>query len=666
MIGWAKSDRKILHLDYETRSAVDLKTCGAHRYAIDRTAAILLCAASWDDSDEVLLWIHPSFRTDGMLGLDNARVEKMVAEADLVYAHNAPFESAVTAAMGPAYPFPIQLHQWRCTMAMARTAGLPPSLEMVAEALGLDARKDRRGKALIKLFCEPQKDGQFVDPRSRVDEWIEFGEYCRQDVRVEKAVHRELRPFELKGDVLKTFLFDLRMNQRGIPVNVDALGKAQKIIRDVQGDATVEFNKLTGLNPTQRDKVRNWMMDRGLELPDMQAETIEDTLKHLSERDPSYRVLQLYQNLSYAAVAKVQSMIDCVCHDGRVRGCHTFYGTGPGRWAARLIQPQNFKKTPKWMRPIMHDVYKRICQGWGARELSLVYGEPLELISGVIRHFIHGKELLDGDYSAIQARIICWLARQDDVLKMWADGKDVYKWVASHIYTKEENLIDTDEREVGKRVDLGCGFQMGPPKFQSTCLEQYQLRLPMDLCVRGVEKFRALHPKIVNYWYYLNDQAKASISSPGTPFGPFLVQQVGKIPFLLMKLPSGRHIAYPHPRIEMLPFAGDGPGKGRLTEQITYWGQLPLTTQWGRIKLYGGKLAENMTMGVEADIMAYGSIEAERLGMAPFTLIHDQSLAERIDGHTAAEYAAALATKPEWAATLPVKVEAKLAPYFSK
>ena len=275
MIDFAsKIQRKILHLDYETRSAVDLKTCGAHRYAIDRTAAILLCAVSWDDSDEVLLWIHPSFRTDGMLGLDNARVEKMVAEADLVYAHNAPFESAVTAAMGPTYPFPIQLHQWRCTMAMARTAGLPPSLEMVAEALGLDAQKDRRGKALIKLFCEPQKDGQFVDPRSRVDEWIEFGEYCRQDVRVEKAVHRELRPFELKGDVLKTFLFDLRMNQRGIPVNVDALGKAQKIIRDVQGDSTVEFNALTGINPTQREKVRELVG-----LPDMQAETVEAAIK---------------------------------------------------------------------------------------------------------------------------------------------------------------------------------------------------------------------------------------------------------------------------------------------------------------------------------------------------------------------------------------------------
>ena len=367
---------------------MDLKTCGAHRYATDRTAAILLCAVSWDDSDEVLLWIHPAFRTDGMLGLDNARVEKMVAEADLVYAHNAPFESAVTAAMGPTYPFPIQLHQWRCTMAMARTAGLPPSLEMVAEALGLDAQKDRRGKALIKLFCEPQKDGQFVDPRSRVDEWIEFGEYCRQDVRVEKAVHRELRPFELKGDVLKTFLFDLRMNQRGIPVNVDALRKAQKIIRDVQGDSTVEFNALTGINPTQREKVRELVG-----LPDMQAETVEaeimrkktllaDFIENPVPREVyeavenEINILTLYQNLSYAAVAKVQSMLDCVCPDGRVRGCHTFYGTGPGRWAARLIQPQNFKKTPKWMRPIMHDVYKRICQGWGARELSLVYGEP--------------------------------------------------------------------------------------------------------------------------------------------------------------------------------------------------------------------------------------------------------------------------------------------------
>lgn len=685
MVDFAKRLRpkKVLHLDYETRSRADLKVTGAHRYAIDPSAEILLCAASWDDSDEILLWVNPKYRTDGMMGLENARVLEMVAEADLVFAHNAPFEQAVTWGCGESHGFKVQIHQWRCTMAMARTAGLPPSLEMVAEALGLSAQKDRRGKALIKLFCEPQKDGEFVSPRDKVDEWIEFGEYCRQDVKVEKAVHKALRPFELKGAPLETFLFDLRMNQRGIPVNVEGLKNAQRIITSVQADTTVEFNAITGLNPTQREKVREMVR-----LPDMVAETVEAAIKGMTDQiadlekqaeeagldlgdieqikaiDTRLRILKLYQNLSYAAIAKIQTMLDCVCPDGRVRGCHTFHGTGPGRWSARLIQPQNFKKTPKWMRPIMHDVYKRVCEGWDAKKLSLVYGEPLELISGIIRHFIHGAELLDGDYSAIQARIILWLARQDDMLKLWAEGKDVYKFMASHIYGVEETRVDSDQREVGKRVVLGCGFQMGPPKFKFTCEDQYGLILPLDLCERGVAIFRKLHSKVVEYWYYLNNSAKGAITSPGTPCGPFLVQEVGTVPFLLFKLPSGRHIAYPHPKIEMVPFAGEE--GGRMTEQITYWGQMPLTSRWGRIKLYGGKLAENITMGVEADIMAYGSIVAESRGMPPFTLIHDQSLAERANGRTAEEYGAALATKPDWATGLPVKVDAKYSPYFSK
>jgi DNA polymerase len=678
---------KILHLDFETKSPERLdkeENVGVNKYAIHPDAEILMCAVSWDDSDEILLWVNPKYRMEGMLGTDNARVLAMVAEADLIYAHGATFERGVSWAMGERYGFILPIEKMRCTMAMARTAGLPPSLEMLAEALDIEHKKNTRGKALIKIFCVLQKNGTFISPHDRPAEWVEFGGYCKQDVRAEKGVYRELKQFDLKGAPLQTFLFDLRMNERGIPVNVVALKNAERIINAVQAGSTIEFNKLTNLNPTQNAKVKAL-----LGMPNLQAETVEAEIVALKQSvildgrtatlDPSQwttaerrlRILKLYQNLSYAAIAKIAAMIRCVCPDGRVRGCHTFYGTGPGRWSARLIQPQNFKKTPVWMRPIMHEVYKRVCEGWDAKKLSLVYGEPLELLSGIIRHFIHGQfEMLDGDYSGIQARVILWLAGQWDILKMMEEGRDMYKFTAAPIYDGTPEAMDSDQREVGKRVFLGCQFQMGGDTFKRTCEEQYGLILPLALCEKGVQVYRKLCPEVVKYWKVLQNDAMAAIASPGTPCGLFLMQTVGKVPFLLFKLPSGRHIAYPHPSVEWESYIGKDYETGqpvrRKRQQITYWGQLPLSQQWGRIKLYGGKLAENITMGVEADIMANGSLEAEKRGMEPFTLVHDQSLAERNRQQTLDEYAAALSSKPDWARTLPIKIDVKFNPYFSK
>ena len=671
-----------LHLDYETRSAVDLKGCGAHRYAIDPSTEILMCAASWDDSgssDEVLLWINPRFRTPDELG-DNEEVERMVAEAKLLKAHNAPFEQAITWGIlqqRKACPFTVEppLERWRCSAALLRKAGLPASLEQGGEALGLGAsvKKDHAGKALIRFFCVPQADGTFRQPKDHPEKWQAFCNYCRQDVRAEKAIDRKLKAFELQGISLATFQFDLRMNQRGVPINVTAARHAQAIIDTVQARVSQEFRRRTGLNPSQREKVRELVG-----LPDMQADTVEEAIQQLSRNieqakadgmwdaipgvERKQELLEMYQKLSYAAVKKVQTMLDCVCPDGRVRGAHLWYGTGPGRSSGKLLQPQNFKKTPPELRPVTKEVYAAIAKGVSADGLEAIYGEPIELIAACIRHFIHapGRVMLDGDYAAIQARIICWLAGQTDALDEYRRGMDRYKLMASIIYQTEVARVTPDQREVGKRAILGLGFQMGTDKFRSSCREQYGLDLPKDLCERAKVAFRQKHDKIVNYWYKLDRDARAAVGRPGETHGAFTVRRLGGIPFLLAKLPSGRSIAYPHPKIETERV------EDAERTQVTYWGQQPMSTQWGRIKLYGGKLAENLTMGVEADIMGCGCIEAERLGMEPFMLVHDQALALASSEHTPEQFARALTTLPDWTAGLPVVAETKITPYYTK
>jgi DNA polymerase len=638
----------IVHLDYETRSRADLKTVGAYRYAADESFEILMAGVSADDSDRVYLWVNPKYETPDMLSEPEAL--DLLCKADLIYAHNAPFEIAATW-QGPFLT--LDLNKWRCTAAMARRAGMPPSLDKCAEALGLTQQKDKKGAALIRKFSIPNKDGTFNDPKDFPDEWLAFGEYCKQDVRTEKAIHKKLKAFEMTGEPLETFLFDLRMNHVGIPVNRKALLNAQKIVTDVQSTVTKQFVELTQLQPTQREKVREIVG-----LADMTSDTVAGALQSPLLDADKRKILSLYQKLSYAAVKKIETMLDCVCPDGRVRGCHTYYGAGTGRWSGRLIQPQNFKKTPRWMKGLTDRIYADVIAGKDADYLDLMYGDPFELLSGIIRHFIHGDyEMLDGDYNAIEARIICWLAGEKEMLAMWATGRDLYRFMASSVYGIPEAAVDGDGRDHGKRIILGCGYGMGPAKFKATC-EVYGVECSEELAESSVKAYRQTHPNVVKYWYFLDRSARSAIAEPGTQHGPFTVRSIAGIPYLLGRLPSGRSIAYPHPKIEKQP--------GDDRDQITYWGQLPVGVAWGRVKIYGGKFAENFSQGVAADIMSNGARVAEARGMMPFTLIHDQGLALRTKQQSPDEFSAALASLPDWARGLPLKVESKVAPYYRK
>ena len=637
----------IVHLDYETRSRADLKTVGAYRYAADESFEILMAGVSADDSDRVYLWVNPKYETPDMLSEPEAL--ELLDKADLIYAHNAPFEIAATWGSH----WLINLSKWRCTAAMARRAGMPPSLDKCAEALGLTQQKDKKGAALIRKFSIPNKDGTFNAPKDFPDEWLAFGEYCKQDVRTEKAIHKKLKAFELTGEPLETFLFDLRMNHAGIPVNRQALLNAQKIVTDVQSTVTKQFVELTQLQPTQREKVREMVG-----LADMTSDTVAGALGDTNMDTDKRKILSLYQKLSYAAVKKIETMLDCVCPDGRVRGCHTYYGAGTGRWSGRLIQPQNFKKTPRWMKGLTDQIYADVIAGKDADYLDLMYGDPFELLSGIIRHFIHGDcEMLDGDYNAIEARIICWLAGEKEMLAMWATGRDLYRFMASSVYGIPEAAVDGDGRDHGKRIILGCGYGMGPAKFKATC-EAYGVECSEELAESSVKAYRQTHPNVVKYWYFLDRSARSAIAEPGTQHGPFIVRSIAGIPYLLGRLPSGRSIAYPYPKIEIQP--------GDDRDQITYWGQLPVGVTWGRVKIYGGKFAENFSQGVAADIMSNGARVAEKRGMMPFTLIHDQGLALRTQRQSPDEFSAALASLPDWARGLPLKVESKVAPYYRK
>jgi DNA polymerase len=682
-----------LHLDFETFSEADLRKVGQYKYAEDPTTEILMCAVALDD-EEPKLWVHPDH--ESLIAYTDPEVMDLLALMEdpevLVYAHNAPFEIAISnqlmaRQMGVEPP---TMEQWRCTMAMARRATMPEALDRLAVALGLPELKDKEGKALIRRFCgmhkRTKKGVQYLHrvlPNDEPERFFQFAEYCLQDVRTEREVHKKLRAFELSGENLETFLFDLRMNNHGFPVNLDALHKAELVIDSVEQTIGAEFREITdGLNPTQTAKCLEFLQDRGYPFGNLQADTMEAALETAGHWDTSEdgsggRALELRAALSYAAVKKIRSMQACACEDGYVRGGFKYYGADrTGRWSATKVQPHNFKRPEPHLYSCTHDIYRDIKEGMDARGLGLLYGNPYEALSSTIRHFIDypGGPMLNADYSSIEARIVCWLAGQEDALEDFAAGVDQYIKMAAVVFNMEESEVTDFERFIGKQCVLGCGYQMGAEKYIGTCAG-FGVEVEEDLADRAVQAYRKKFYKVAALWRTFEKAARNAIIHPGKSYaaGPkcfFTVMKSQGIPYLVLRLPSGRNLVYPHPRIEK---------GGKFGDQITFWGKAPKGVKYVRCGTYGAKLLENATQGTAACVMSHGARKAEERGYQVMALIHDEALglpikrdwwSDDMDQDTATEalgeFVDALQDLPDWATGLPVVAEGRIIPYYLK
>lgn len=656
------------HLDFESYSPVDIKL-GPNRYA-EHPEAEILCLAVAKDNGAPLLWTNPRHRKPDPRAVQ--MLHEMVASGEKIVAHNALFEFALLNRLfhrdtGVRWPRDAVHLRSRmvCTAVMARRAGFPSKLEKVAEALELKHRKDPKGRAAIRTLCVPQKDGRRILPAEDPATFDTLCHYCVQDVRVEQEIHRKLEYFTPTGAHLEAYWFDILLNTRGLPVNVAALRHAQKIVDTVMDRVGKQFLKWTGLMPTQNKRCKEWFHAHGLKLPNLQVDTIEEWRPKCPPK--VLPMLDAYSTLQFAAVKKITTMLDCAGEDGWIRDLFRFHGAGTGRWSGERVQPQNFK------RPTIKDTdraYALICEGCTADDLDLLWGNALDVLSSCIRNFIHcvGTELYDADYAAIEARIVNWLAGQEDVLQEFRNGRDSYRAMSAEIYGCSYDDIKNPsyEREVGKRAVLGCGYKMGSKTFKDQCWVQYGLEVSEELAERAVEAYRRKHYKVKALWDLTGRAARAAVENPGNRYGAgkylsFVVKTIRDIPYLLMRLPSGRELAYPRPAIEEM-----ADKFGRVREQITFYGQLHGKQICGRISTYDGKLVENATQAVAMDIMANGACLAETRGFPVVALIHDQALALRRPHTRLEDYVAALTELPAWAAGLPIKAEGKIQPYYRK
>lgn len=526
------------HLDYETFSEADLKKFGAYRYACDPSTEILIFSIARNDERPLVWDVLDSF------GENTAAISLLayaVRQNEKIYAHNAQFEAAISKYLFEKTfdMYAPLLTQWRCTAAMCRRAAIPSSLEGMGEFLGLNFRKDKEGKRLINKFSVPRKPTK-ADKRTRIlpqdgpEDFRRFGEYCRQDVEVERDGHKVLTAFELEGAVLESFQFDLRMNDMGIPVNVESLKLADKMINEYTERLAAEFRAITGVNHTQYDECLDYFRANGYPFSDLQAPNVEVILENGAsgwemrylerEREvemfrlcyaegcpadsktkrkrwikdnkdkihprftklvlqpvhmgkEAFKALTIRSLISFAAVKKIPTMLGMVCPDGRCRGAMLWSGAErTHRWAGRIIQPQNFRR-PRFKGT--EQAFKMLCDGVGIETLELLFAPFLEIVASSIRHFIQwpGGDLLQADYSSVEARGNPWLCGAEDTLQLFRDGALVYELMAAKIFGVPLEEVTGDQRFVGKQAILGCGYNMGRPKFRGTC-ESYNFTPP--------------------------------------------------------------------------------------------------------------------------------------------------------------------------------------------
>ena len=650
-------------LDYETRSKVDVKIVGAWEYSKHPSTEVL-CLGYQIDNNKAEIW----FPHTGPMPYN--LVAALRSQADIV-AHNSLFEKAITrnclfkkyARLIPRDLFlSLSLHdkRWVCTASRARAMSLPGKLEDLLIGLKAPYKKDMEGHRLMLKMCKPRKATKHDDSEwhDKPEQLERLGVYCLGDVRGEAWAHKNLLP--LTPDQREVWRLDQRINTRGLYVDLPAVKSALKMINQETERLTSEVLALTSgriQSTNQRDEVLKFIRRKGFDLPNMQAKTINDLLKGKTIHGTSKRLLEIRQALSKTSTGKYEAFLQRTGSDQYIRDYLIYHGAGPGRWSGSGIQPQNFPTGRKNLVKLKdHSLALDTLKTNDIELMRLLYGDVLSVLSTLLRGMViapPNEQLFVADYAQIEARIVFWLAGEESGIKAFAQGRDLYREQAVAIYNleKPEDATD-DERDIGKRSILGCGFGMGWKKFQQNAWDVGDVRVPDDIAQRAVKTYRGKFKKVVAFWYDLEDAAVRCVSSGRD-------QRVGKIKFkkangcLFMYLPSGRPITYYNPTVEKKETPW-----GEKKRQLHYWSVHPKTKKFSKESSYGGKLCENAVQGTAADIMINGMFVTEDLGYKSRLTVHDELITSRTMGEGGLdEFLEAVVAIPEWAKGCPIKAE---------
>lgn len=651
---------RILYLDTETFSETPL-SAGTHRYA--ESAEVMVATYAFNE-DPVSTLEFPA-RGD---------IDELIEEADVVVGHNfGMFDRTVLRhALGVVVP----VAKIFDTMVCALSHSLPGSLGTLCDVMGITGEdaKDKEGKALIQLFCKPRPKTSKLrraTKETHPEEWARFLAYAGRDITSMRALYKKLPRWNYDMGKPEHVLWQLdqEINDRGVPVDqLLARGalNAVAIAKDILAARTQEMTNGEVQAATQRDAMLKHLLGQyGITLPDMQKGTLERRIEDPDLPEPVRELLAIRLSASSTSVTKYQRLLDAVSADGRLRGTLQFCGAArTGRWAGRLFQPQNLPR-PTLEQPEIDDSIRAFHLGCA----EIVLPDIIEAAQSAIRGSLvasPGKKLVVADLANIEGRVLAWLAGEDWKLQAFRDydageGPDLYKVTAGRILNKQPEAVTKDERQSsGKVPELACGYQGAAGAFASMA-QLYGLVLEHDEVIRIVKQWRKAHPATVKFWYAMEDAAKGATGNPGVVFEYSRIQFKRDGAWLKMRLPSGRLLCYPAPKVEDVKSpcqrcGGDGvvwtgdpaeipfsslkgldetetcskcSGSGHVWRaQLTYAGINQYSRKWERLKTYGGKLAENATQAVARDVIAGGLENAAEAHFQPLLTVHDEIITE--------------------------------------
>lgn len=643
-----------LHLDFETRSTCDLKKSGLYVYAEDPTTEVILISYAFGD-DEVKTWVlGEKFPTE---------LREYVRNGGLVVAHNAHFELEIwntTLNRQIGVP-PIKLENIRCTMAQSYAMALPGSLEKSAAALGIDQQKDLKGQRLMLKMSKPKntKENEIIEWHWNEEAIARLTEYGRQDVVVERMVDK--RQLKLSPSERKLWELDLKINTRGILIDVPSASNALTLVekeKERLNNRMREVTKGAVSTCSATGQLTDWLHFNKINTEGVAKSDVVELLNDPSLPSDIREALLLRQLANKSSTAKLSSMLLGVNTDWRIRGTLQFHGAGTGRWAGRKLQVQNFPRG-KWNEKETEHIFEIINSASASEQLSIFYDNPITVVSDVLRSFIcaeHGKVLRWCDFSAIEARVLAWLAGEQSVLDVFLSGKDIYKFAAMKIFGVSYHEVTKAQRQIGKVAVLALGYQGGRRAFNAMA-KNYGVKVSDGEAESIKANWRNGHPKIVKYWEQCNYQAIRAVRNPGTKFssGPKEreVTYLVKGSFLFCQLPSKRLLTYPYPKIEQ----AETPW-GEMRDVLTYMGEDSLTKKWTRQKAYGGLLVENITQAVARDLLAEALFRLEEKNYPVIFHVHDEVVCEVPKGFgSVKEMEDIVSEVPSWAKGLPIAAE---------
>jgi DNA polymerase len=637
------------HIDFETYSAADIRKVGSYRYARDESTEVLICSYLLPDMHQPAVWLpQEEDCPDDLLEAVNSDM--------LFWAHNAMFERGIWHyVLHERMGLPdIAVERWRCTALLAAGNGLGRQLDVALRQLGGDVQKDPEGQRLIKIFSVPRKPTK-ADPSTRIypkDNPLAFKrfiKYCQQDVRGEKKLHEALPP--LHAWQWDFYTLDLKMNERGLPIDLPLVKKARAVLTELEQDIAQRVADITGgIKATQTAKLTAWLSEHGVQLDNLQAKTIKDVLADVEGLPARLRdLLALRVEAGKASTKKLIAMEVCAhpLHSV-IQGSFLIHGAHTGRYAGRLIQPQNF------IRGTLKDHAQKtvfdLLDKYPAAVFKMLYEWPIDTISQCMRGFIKAPDryrFVVVDYTAIEARVLAWVAGEERVLAAYRKGVDVYKMMASSLFNIRIEDVSSEQRRLAKNLVLGCGYSLGGPKFVDYCAN-LGVTIDPEFAKIAVKKYRDDHPKIVESWKIVEDCWLRALA--GERVKALHCTFYKKREWLCIRLPSGREIRYHRPRA--IPVERWGRNAHDLSYATDYHGKI------GREKTYGGKLIENIVQGIAFDVMAAGMTAAEEAGYPVLGTVHDELITlKKIGQGSAKELEHVVCDLGGWTDGIPLNAE---------